>query len=133
PVVGETWSIQLTFDGGTRSISHTIAVGQAVGDIAKAIASGISTSLGTDFTAVADGSRLVIIRRTEGGFSVSFQTAAAAVGQTTVPSAIVTLTGTPATGEIWTVVLGGVAFNVTVGGAVVTLSDIAAALAVQIN
>ena len=121
------------FDGATRNVSHTVGVGETVADIAAALALGVSTSLGNEFTAITSGDELILIRRTAGGFAASFDDSAAPFGDTAATSSIVTLTGTPALGEVWTVSLGGVLFSVTVDATIDTPAEIALALAAEIN
>ena len=97
-------------------------------DIGAALALGVSAAAGEDFTAVSSGEDLILIRRTAGGFAASFQSQAAPFGEVAASTALVTLHGIPATGETWTVTLGGVAFS-TVAGALDTVETLAATLA----
>jgi phage tail sheath gpL-like len=132
PVVGSTWAIRLGYGIESRTVAHTVAVGDDVEDIATALALGISTALGADFTAVADGAEIILVRRTAGGFNASFETQAAPFGDAAATTALVTLTGTPAAGETWKVTIGGVAFSV-VANPGETVQAIAARLKTEIN
>src|SRR6185295_9652655 len=89
--------------------------------------------LGADFSATSDGAQLIIVKRSAGAFDVTFATGAAAFGSGNATAASLTLFGTPAVGEHWTVSLSGVTFDVQVGAATLTPAAIAAALAAAIN
>jgi len=146
PIVGETWSIRLEFDGIARTISHTVAIDatgiDTLAEIAEGLAAGINVSAGNEFSSTTDGSKLIIVKRTDGDFDTFFLTQAAPFGQTATTTAIVTLSGIPVSGEIWTVSIGGLTFSVTVGGTydidgvstvITTLDQITGALATAIN
>ena len=89
PVVGATWAVMIDYDGQQRTVSHTIGEGETRQDIAKALALGVSIGLGSDFTALADGSELIVVRRSAGGFQANFDDEAAPFGDTAATSSIV--------------------------------------------
>jgi hypothetical protein len=146
PVVGAIWAVRIDYpdegQAGSQTISHTVGIGQTLADIVRALALGVNARLGADFTALAEGSELILVRRSAGGFNATFATQAAPFGDDAATTAIVTLNGTPATGEAWILTLGGVVYSVTVGsamdlgaGTVVldTVAELAQALARLVN
>ncbi len=94
PVVGRDLggAPDLRRRGATRFPTRS-AAGETVANIVSALALGLSTSLGGDFTGIADGNDLILIRRSAGGFQASFESQAAPFGNTVATSSIVTLTG----------------------------------------
>ena len=142
PVVSEAWTVRLEYGPATarvsRIVSYTVGIDAAGvadsrGAIAAGLAAGINALLGADFGATSDGEQLIIVKRSAGSFDVTFQTGAAAFGSGNATAASLTLFGTPAIGEHWTVSLSGVSFVVTVDATLNTPAAIAAALAAAIN
>ncbi|MFZ4534333.1 MAG: hypothetical protein ACOYOJ_21320, partial [Alsobacter sp.] len=111
PVVGATWALRLVFDGTSRTASHTVTEGETVADIARALAATVVLTAGADFSALANGNEVILVRRSAGGFSAQFLTEAAPFGDGVATSAVVTLSGTPAPGETWAVTVAGITYS----------------------
>jgi hypothetical protein len=122
-IVGETWYLRFTVDAELRVIDHTIGTvtettatvrPETVADIALALAARINDAFGEDFTAIVDGSEIIIIKRTAGTFSVEFDADEASIGTISDAVELLVLAGTPVEGETWTLSLGGVDYSVIV-------------------
>jgi Ca2+-binding RTX toxin-like protein/phage tail sheath gpL-like len=140
PAANEVWSV--TLDAAT--VSHTVTAGQTADDVASRLAQLIVAQAAADYTATSDGATLVIVN-TSADFTSSM-TIAPRISYTSDSSNEVTtvvFSGTPSEGETWQVTLGGTDFSVLVDPTdntldstdddIITLDEIAAALAASIN
>jgi hypothetical protein len=99
PVAGEVWKVILG-DGATTPTVHSFLVGggASLQTIAAGLAAVINTGADADYTAVAEGGVLLIVRRDGTAFSATPQIVAA---------------GQPARNEQWTVTLTSATFPTT--------------------
>ena len=139
PVAGEIWSVLITVGTTTNRFSHTVLAGQTLGQIAAALAANINANAGGSFAALADGAQLIISNRAGVAFTTAFQftpTGSAAIAPNLAVTTMARLSGTPATGEVWSVRLS-IGATTSIHSYTVaandTLAQIAAALAASIN
>jgi subtilisin-like proprotein convertase family protein len=121
PVAGEQWSVVLDITPldelpGTLPVVHTVLADQTLADVVSSLAGQINTI--TDFTAIVNGSAIVVVNTDNVEFSVS-------TGVLWVPaaSATINLSGTPAADEIWTVYIDGTGYSVTLDAATIIEID----------
>ena len=57
---GEAWSISLTVGANTTDFSYTVASGNALSDIARALAAQINANAGAGFVATTEGATLCV-------------------------------------------------------------------------
>lgn len=121
PLAGETWIVTLTQTNGvTLSWSYQVPGGGATAeDVAQGLAAAINSH--ADFTAAADGSSVVITIDNNNSFYARFGKSKGSAEITgtdgtddTWTSANITLAGTAAVGEVWTVELNGTSYRYTI-------------------
>ncbi|HOQ62214.1 MAG TPA: hypothetical protein PKZ08_16420, partial [Vicinamibacterales bacterium] len=129
PVAGNIWTVRV--DG--TNYSATVAAGQTLAQVVGALAAAIDAASG--YTASAEGDVLAVVKTAGGAMTLTATLPAGATSSidgTTALTSTVTLSGTPAAGDTWWVVVDGAGYShvVTAGQ---TLAQVAAALAAQIN
>ncbi|MBV5331577.1 hypothetical protein JZU69_04155, partial [bacterium] len=110
-------------------------------DLAAGFANWINAEASlAEYTAVAEGDALLIVKRSSGSFvtSVTVTAAGSVLASTTTPAAgqvfTLALAGTPAAGETWSVSVGGQSVSATVSASAnTTLAKIAETLAATIR
>jgi Ca2+-binding RTX toxin-like protein len=139
-----TTTTQVTASPDTDLVRDgVIAIGSVdtLANIATALAAAINAHADlAEFSATVEGNALVIVNRNNVAFTTSMNIApvgGTASGSATVATIattnLVTLTGIPAAGEIWTLNLGGaLVFNYTVGSGN-ALATVASAFASAVN
>ena len=155
PVLGEVWSVPLTVGSVTTTVSTTVVLVdadgevstpelrlQTVAEIAASLATAITTSGPANFSATAEGNTLVIVDRSGAAFPAGLAVQVGNPGPATVPagpvaagtSLPVTLQGAVIAGEKWVLDLAAgtgvasvtsVSYTVKAGD---TLASIAAGL-----
>jgi hypothetical protein len=146
PVTNDTWRVTTTV--GATTVHYTVVVGElfdlgngavvvdTLGEIAQALAKKISAGA-NGFAATTEGTRIVVAGPAGATISASFSAAATSTPSwgpaiTTASASFATLTGTPAAGDLYRVVLNGVTLTHTVVAGQ-GRETVAAALAALIN
>jgi hypothetical protein len=147
PIAGEVWSIVLTVDGETSVFRHLVGASDTTVDIAASLAGVIQNGApglngGPDqkpapagFVARSDGATLQVISGPGDAFTVDLRITPSGFVDINVGTTAA-LSGTPATGETWTLSLNDgdtTTFHSYVVQASDARSDIATALALDIN
>ena len=146
-VQGETWTLTIETEAIPVVINFTtLPTVTTLPALATHFATAINGNPAlVDFTAVAEGTTLLIVKRTAGSFATTLDvTPSASTAATVDPFSVVSaytiaLSGTPTAGEIWSVTIAGSMHRVTVGspfsggGVVDTIDEIAAELAAAIR
>src|SRR5262249_12707827 len=111
PLTG-VWDLEISLRG--IASHHLVTPGSgganSLADIARILAASINATAADVFTATADGPVLVIVNRDGAAFGTRLTVGSTNVGvkaidRSTPTEAAVNLSGTPATGEVWRIVL----------------------------
>ncbi|MHC4429738.1 MAG: hypothetical protein ACYS0D_14220, partial [Planctomycetota bacterium] len=134
PVEDDDWTV--TLDVGGTSHTVTVAEDQTLAQIAAALAEDINNDANADFTAVGDGVFLVIVNRAGTAFVAALDDDATGTVDTTTNTTLVTFSGAPLTGELWSVELDDTTDQTTHTAPISvgkTRADALAELALNIN
>ncbi len=114
PVANEIWYLTAATPTETHSFSHAIAGGDTLADIATAIAAAINADpAASDYTAMVLGDTVIIANVAGDAFTTTFDITLAdgytsgsvVVDAATAIAATAQLTGLPAEGEVWSILL----------------------------
>ncbi|HTD65340.1 MAG TPA: hypothetical protein VK846_02265, partial [Candidatus Limnocylindria bacterium] len=141
PAAREVWTLILN-GGSAINFHYTVVEGETLADIATGLAEAINayTLAADDYIATTEGTTVVIARLVAGTFTVgsSFLASNANtpalyhVDGNAATAVTIDLDGIPASGETWTVLLNGQAYN-HIATSDETLTDVANALALEIS
>ena len=144
PVIGEVWTATLTVtitgnaNPVTHSFSHVVSAEDSRATILASLAAQINAGTPANFSAALRTSstgapQLIVVNRADDA-NTSFTTDLTITpAGFTATTTLVTLEGTPGSGEVWTLTLNGNAYAVTVNATIDTLGEIAAALMAAVN
>jgi Ca2+-binding RTX toxin-like protein len=142
-IAGETWVLQLRVGNPATGVPAVVTVGYTArsGDDLAHVALGLKAALqalrdtaALAVQAVANGNSLQLSSSSLFLASASVQPDGSVTGDVQNAAArVFTLSGTPVTGERWSVTLDGVAYAVTVDSSHATLDTLGAALQAAIN
>jgi Ca2+-binding RTX toxin-like protein len=133
-VVGETWELALSDQIYTLTVTSVMT---SLDEVAAGLASLVNAddTHAAAYTAIGEGDTLILVNRNGDAYeaSVSVTPVTPRTVSTDLSMVRVDLVGYPLTDEVWSVTLGGHAYNVTVDATTNTLDEIAAALASEIR
>ncbi|MDD5049199.1 MAG: hypothetical protein PHH09_09750, partial [Methanoregulaceae archaeon] len=123
-VAGETWTVTLdnTNDGdSTNAVNYSYTAGvnitdyveqNTVNDVAEGLRRAINS--GGIYAATRSGHVISITEKTGASFSAQYGIRSTSTGGSSAWSETITMTGTPAENEVWTVTLDGTDYDITV-------------------
>ncbi|PKN32903.1 MAG: hypothetical protein CVU63_18395, partial [Deltaproteobacteria bacterium HGW-Deltaproteobacteria-20] len=129
-VADDVWTIRV----GTTDCSYTVVANDKMTNVAAGLAAAVNNNV-AGYAAGAEGGTVTIAKLAGGTMSVTTTPPAGktmAADSVTAVTATVALTGTPATGDIWYLVVDGAGYGHTVTAGQ-TLAQVISALTTQVN